>query len=151
MQFLFGFLMVVYVLVCIILCLLVLIQSDKGGGISSTLGGGFSSASNLLGSQDTANILTRGTTIFAGVFMALCIIISLFVAGRAANNAQGAGSQLRQRAEQQGQQNAPSNILDGQILPLEDAKTITTDTSAPALQQDSQGVQGLVPEESTQQ
>lgn len=151
MQFLFGFLMVVYVLVCIILCLLVLIQSDKGGGISSTLGGGFSTASSLLGAQDTANILTRGTTIFAGIFMALCIVISLFVAGRAANSAQTGGSQLRQRAEQQGQQYAPSNILDGQIKPLDDAQPTTPDSSAPALQTDSQAVQEVVPEESTQQ
>jgi preprotein translocase subunit SecG len=135
MQFLFGVLIVLYVLVCLILCLLVLIQSDKGGGISSTLGGGFSSASNLLGAQDTANILTRGTTIFAGVFMGLCIIISLFVAGHAANNTQDSGSLLRQRAEQQGQQYAPSNILDGEIQSLDDAEAITADTAAPAIEQ----------------
>jgi preprotein translocase subunit SecG len=128
MQFLFISLVVLYVIVCLFLCLLVLIQSDKGGGISSTLGGGFSSASNLLGAQDTANILTRATTIFAGAFMGLCIIISLFVAGRAANVGGDGGSLLRQRAEQQGQQFAPSNILDEPIEMLDDAEAIVPDT-----------------------
>ena len=77
MGFMFGLFLVVFVLVCIVLVFLVLIQSDKGGGISAAIGGGLASASSLLGTQDTANILTRGTTIFAGAYMVLCILLSL--------------------------------------------------------------------------
>ncbi|MBD3420154.1 MAG: preprotein translocase subunit SecG [Chitinivibrionales bacterium] len=113
----FGLIMVVYVAVCIILCLLVLIQSDKGGGISGAIGGGLSGANQLLGTRDTANILTRGTTGFAIAFMVLCIVISLFLSKLAPT--QGSESLLKQRAEQ-GESFAPSSILDGEggIVPV---------------------------------
>jgi len=60
--------------VCILLCLLILIQSDKGGGISGAIGGGLAGASSMFGTQDTANVLTRTTAILASIFMGLCII-----------------------------------------------------------------------------
>jgi len=113
---LFGIVLFIYVIVCIFLCLLVLVQSDKGGGISSTLGGGFASANTLLGAQDTANILTRGTTIFASAFMILCIILSLVLGHGAAGKVDR--SALKARAEKMVNY-APSSILDeGSSLPL---------------------------------
>lgn len=111
MGLLFGFLLVLYVLVCIVLVFLVLIQSDKGGGISGAIGGGLASAGSMLGTQDTANILTRGTTIFASAFMVLCIVISVIV-GSGALRGKGE-SLLRKRAETQ-QSYSPSSILEGQ-------------------------------------
>ena len=76
----FGFLLVIFLLVCVFLCLLVLIQSDKGGGLSGTLGG-LSGASSFLGTQDTANVLTKGTYIFGAVFLLLCILMTFFAPG----------------------------------------------------------------------
>ena len=111
---LFAILMVLYVLVCLILCLVILIQSDKGGGISGAFGGGLASANALLGTQDTANILTRGTTIFATAYLVLCIVISLFVARTASEGAPGK-SVLKERAEQQ---ESPASILQGGGLKL---------------------------------
>ena len=55
---LFGILSVIFALVCLILGLLVLLQSDKGGGISGAIGGGVSSANSVIGAQNTENILT---------------------------------------------------------------------------------------------
>lgn len=77
---LFGILLVLFILVCIFLCLIILIQSDKGGGISGAIGG-LSGASNFLGTQDTANILTKGTAVFGSLFLILCIVMT-FVASR---------------------------------------------------------------------
>ena len=94
----FGIAVVIYVIVCIFLVLLVIIQSDKGGGISGAIGGGLSGANALLGTQDTANILTRLTTGFAIGYMVLCIILSLFLS-RVSTQAQD--SELKKRAEQQ--------------------------------------------------
>lgn len=74
---LFGILVFLFVIVCILLVFLILIQSDKGGGISGAIGGSLGGASNLLGTQDTANILTKGTSIFGGVFLLLCVLMSL--------------------------------------------------------------------------
>ncbi len=74
---LFAILVFLFVIVCIFLVFLILIQSDKGGGISGAIGGSLGGASNLLGTQDTANILTKGTAIFGGVFLVLCVLMSL--------------------------------------------------------------------------
>lgn len=73
---LFGILVFLFVIVCIFLVFLILIQSDKGGGISGAIGGSLGGASNLLGTQDTANILTKGTAIFGGTFLVLCVLMS---------------------------------------------------------------------------
>ncbi len=107
---LFGIGLVIFVIVCIFLCLLILIQSDKGGGISGALGGGFSSATNLLGSQDTANILTRATAISAGIFLGLCLLLSVFLSHPTGAQVKSA---LKERAEKQGSF-SPSSVLQGQ-------------------------------------
>ncbi len=71
---------ILFVIACIILVLLILVQSDKGGGLSSAVGGGMSSANSVMGAQNTENLLTRGTVFFAVLYIALTIIISLGVA-----------------------------------------------------------------------
>jgi preprotein translocase subunit SecG len=113
---LFGILIFLFVIICIVLCLLVLIQSDKGGGISGALGGGLGGASSLLGTQDTANILTRGTTIFATAFFLICIFIS-FLMGR--STVEVNKSLLQQRAEKQANF-SPSSVLGNQSLPIQE-------------------------------
>jgi preprotein translocase subunit SecG len=134
---LFGFAIVVFVLVCVLLILLVIIQSDKGGGISGAIGGGLSGANQFLGTQDTANILTRATTGFAIAYMVLCIILSLFLS-RATVTQQR--SELRQRAETQ-EQFSPSSALKGQ-LPLRSGEA-QEGAQTPTLPEESgQGQQG---------
>ena len=77
----FGLLAFLFLAVCIILVFLIMVQDDKGGGISGAIGGGISSTANsILGSQNAENILTRGTRIFAAVFFILAIVITLYVA-----------------------------------------------------------------------
>ncbi len=107
MAIVLGLLVFVFVIVCILLCLLILIQSDKGGGISGAIGGGLGGANSLLGTQDTANILTRGTAIFGALFLVLCIVMSAVV-GKA--NVSSQKSLLKNRAEKQ-QNYSPSSIL----------------------------------------
>ena len=126
MAIVFGITVVIFVLVCVALVFLVLIQNDKGGGLAGSIGGGLASAGSMLGSQDTANILTRGTTIFASLFMVLCLLLSLMVSwtGRGAEV-----SMLKKRAEQQ-QQFSPSSILHGNALPVQNAPA----AAAPAQQ-----------------
>ncbi len=76
----FAILLVLFLLVCVFLCLLILIQSDKGGGLSGAIGG-LSGANSFLGTQDTANVLTKGTYIFGAVFLVLCVLMTLFEPG----------------------------------------------------------------------
>ncbi|MFP4163646.1 MAG: preprotein translocase subunit SecG [Chitinispirillaceae bacterium] len=93
---LFGILLVFFIIVCIFLCLIILIQSDKGGGISGAIGG-LSGASNFLGTQDTANILTKGTAVLGTAFLVLCIVMT-FLASNGTNAAMSK-SEMQKRAE----------------------------------------------------
>jgi len=107
---LFGIVLFIFIVVCILLCLLVLIQSDKGGGISGAIGGGLAGASSMFGTQDTANVLTKATTICASVFMGLCVIMSLFLSHP---SSVATKSELKERAEKQ-QNFSPASALQGQ-------------------------------------
>ncbi|MDR2578728.1 MAG: preprotein translocase subunit SecG [Chitinispirillales bacterium] len=89
----FGILLFLFLAICVLLCLLILVQSDKGGGISGALGG-LSGANSFLGTQDTANVLTKGTYIFGSAFLALCILMTFFAPGGAT-----AKSGMQRRAE----------------------------------------------------
>jgi preprotein translocase subunit SecG len=97
MTLVFGLLLTLFVLICLALCLLILIQSDKGGGISGAIGG-LSGANNFLGTQDTANILTKGTTIFGTAFLVLCVLMTFFAPGGVGGGA-GSKSAMQRRAE----------------------------------------------------
>jgi preprotein translocase subunit SecG len=114
MMFIFWLLLAIFILVCVVICFLVLIQSDKGGGISGAIGGGLGGASSLLGTQDTANILTRGTMIFGGGFFILCIIMSFVMSKQTVTVEK---TLLQKRAEKQ-QTFSPSSVLDRGGLPI---------------------------------
>jgi preprotein translocase subunit SecG len=116
---LFGIVLFLFIVVCILLCLFILIQSDKGGGISGAIGGGLAGASSMFGTQDTANVLTKATSILASIFMGLCIIMSIFLSHPSGKQQK---SLLKDRAEKQGNF-SPSSVLQGQqSLPLGAAK-----------------------------
>ena len=106
----FWLLVIVFILVCILLGFFILIQSDKGGGISGAIGGGLGGASSLLGTQDTANFLTRATVVLASGFMVLCVIMSVIVSHQTFTVDK---SILQKRAEKQ-QDYSPSSVLGGQ-------------------------------------
>jgi preprotein translocase subunit SecG len=92
----FGLLAFLFLVVCLILVFLVMVQDDKGGGISGAIGGGMSSTANaVLGSQNAENILTRGTRIFAAAFFVLAIVITLYVA-KGGNQAKSSISELKE-------------------------------------------------------
>jgi preprotein translocase subunit SecG len=117
MMILFWISIFFFVLVSICICFLVLIQSDKGGGISGAIGGGLGGANSLLGTQDTANILTRGTVGFGIAFFLLCIFMS-FLMTKQTYTAEK--SMLQKRAEKQ-QSFSPSSVLDRGSLPVRPA------------------------------
>ena len=72
----FSFLMAIEVLVSILLMLVVLMQSSKGGGLAGTFGGG--SMGMVFGVRRTADFLTRATQILAATFIVLSLLINIF-------------------------------------------------------------------------
>ncbi len=72
----FGFLMAIEVLVSILLMLVILMQSSKGGGLAGTFGGG--SVGMVFGVRRTADFLTRSTQVLAATFIVLSLVINIF-------------------------------------------------------------------------
>lgn len=73
--FIMNVLAVLFVISCVTLVLIVLIQKGRGGGLSSAFGGGM--ASGILGSK-TGDFLTWVTIVLAGVFLLLAVILAKF-------------------------------------------------------------------------
>src|SRR4051795_9405483 len=65
---------VIHVFTCILLVLVVLIQSGKGAEISSSFGG---SSQTVFGSSGGANFFTRFTSGAAAVFMVTSVVLTL--------------------------------------------------------------------------
>jgi preprotein translocase subunit SecG len=62
-----------YVLVCVLLMITILLQQGKGGDIASAFGGGSSQA--VFGARSGATLLTRATSVLAGLFVILAMVL----------------------------------------------------------------------------
>ncbi len=74
----FDILIIVYVIVCIALIVIVLLQSGKGDGLAGVFGAGGGSQT-LFGSR-TGDVLTKSTTALAILFMVLSLALA-FLSG----------------------------------------------------------------------
>jgi preprotein translocase subunit SecG len=111
----FGFLMAVEVLVSILLILVVLMQSSKGGGLAGTFGGG--SMGMVFGVRRTADFLTRATQILAASFIVISLVINIFFLPRPTASAE---SVIQRGSSQQGQmqqQLPPQTALPQEVPP----------------------------------
>lgn len=70
----YGFLIVVYLLIAIAIVTLVLIQKGKGADMGASFGAGASAT--LFGSAGTGNFLTRTTTILGILFFVISITLA---------------------------------------------------------------------------
>jgi preprotein translocase subunit SecG len=116
----FVFLLVVFVIVCLLLGLFILVQSDTGGGISGAVGGGLSGANSAIGAQNTENILTRGTAVLAVVYFVLAL--SLFVMSA---NMSGPTVNIEEHLQNQ-QQMQPGNEGMGLVNPEAEQEELIT-------------------------
>ncbi len=69
---LLGFLLVVLVLICIALGAVILLQKSEGGAFG--VGGG---PSGLLTARGAGDLLTRTTSVLAGAFFILCLLLTI--------------------------------------------------------------------------
>lgn len=84
MSFLYFFAIACFLFVCVILCLVVLVQEGKGGGLGTTLGG--SDASDSLFGTSTPQVLKTFTGYLAAVFLGLCLILSFWTSSLVRSN-----------------------------------------------------------------
>jgi len=64
-----------FILTCLILSLVILLQQGRGGDIASAFGG--SSSQAAFGARSGATLLTKATSIAAAVFMILALALSI--------------------------------------------------------------------------
>src|SRR6478735_1600399 len=64
-----------FVLTCLVLSLVILLQQGRGGDIASAFGG--SSSQAAFGARSGATLLTKATSIFAALFMILALALSI--------------------------------------------------------------------------
>src|SRR5688572_30601323 len=72
---LYYLVLTIYVLVCLILMMVVLLQQGKGGDIANAFGGGTSQAA--FGARAGATVLSRATTICAVLFMVGALFLGI--------------------------------------------------------------------------
>src|SRR5579862_4509157 len=84
MDFLYYLFLVLFILVCLLLIGLVLIQKGRGGGLASAFGG--ASGHTPFGTK-TGDVLTWTTSVLFGIFILLAIGLNLVVNYRGKRNA----------------------------------------------------------------
>jgi preprotein translocase subunit SecG len=93
---LFNLLIGLHVFVCLVLILVVLLQSSKGSGLAGAFGGA-GGGQTMFGGQETATFLSRLTTYLAVLFMVLSLLLAFMSARRTAS---GPRSVVREAAQQ---------------------------------------------------
>jgi len=80
MSFLYYLVLLVHVAACLFLIAVVLLQQGKGQDLASAFGGG--GTQTAFGPRGSATVLSRATTILAGVFMLTSLGLSLLPRSR---------------------------------------------------------------------
>jgi preprotein translocase subunit SecG len=75
MAFLYYLVLTLHVVACLFLIAVVLLQQGKGQDLASAFGGGGTQAA--FGPRGSATVLSRATTILAGVFMVTSLSLSI--------------------------------------------------------------------------
>ena len=73
----FIFLIVVIALIGLIMTLLVLLQSGKGGGLAGIASGG--ATTQILGARQAPDVLEKATWVLATLFLVLCILTNFAI------------------------------------------------------------------------
>ena len=101
----YYFLLAVLVLDGFFLGVVILLQSGKGGGLAA-MGGGVTATEGILAGRQATTVLTRATWISGGIFMGLCLVLSI-MSSRATQPQSILLDQMQQTAP------APEPILPG--------------------------------------
>lgn len=72
----YGILLTILVLIAIFLCVVILLQAGKGGGLAA-MGGGGTATDGVLAGRQATTVLTRATWIGGFAFMALALVLSI--------------------------------------------------------------------------
>lgn len=89
-------LLILHVIVALATVFVILIQTSKGNGLDSTLGG---AANQVLGGQAAPEMLKKATRILVAVFFVLCVLLAFQHNGRRVSKTSSAVQKLREKAQ----------------------------------------------------
>lgn len=92
------FITVVYVMVCVFLILVVLLQAGRGGGMGAAMGG---SSQTVFGGAGAGNFLQRLTVVSASLFMVLSAVLA-YMSSAGDKSLDAAAERIRRREEAAG-------------------------------------------------
>ena len=123
----YNLLVILVVIASIFMCLIVLIQESKGGGLAS----GFASGNQVMGVRKTTDVIEKLTWGLAAA-MVVFSVASVFFIPRAGSNAS-----VMENAATEQKATAPTNLpgipaTDVQEAPAADAPAAEAPTEAPA-------------------
>lgn len=121
------FLTIIHVIVCLLLILIVLLQSGKSADLAGAFGGGGSQTA--FGARGTATFLSKLTTAAAVVFMLTSMTLSVY-------RAKGTGFSVMQGARPSAPAPKPTTPTKG---PSQNARPAATQQQAPAGQGTTSG------------
>ena len=86
MTFLYFFTISLFIFICLLLCAVILMQESKSSGLGASFGG---EARDSVFGTATADVLKKFTGWLAFIFLASCVLLSLWTTmlGRVNNNA----------------------------------------------------------------
>ncbi|CDZ80603.1 preprotein translocase subunit SecG [Candidatus Rubidus massiliensis] len=91
--FLYFFAIFLFLLLCVLLCFIILMQESKSSGLGSSFGG---DASESVFGTSTADVLKKITAWMAAIFLASCIILSMWTTAIGRNNVSRAPTPIEQ-------------------------------------------------------
>jgi preprotein translocase subunit SecG len=115
----YGLVIGLIILLCVLVVLVILAQNSKGGGLTSQFGG--SAASNIIGVKKTGDLLEKLTWSFIIAIMVLCLSTNFITP----NSGTGSDDILERAGEQAPSSTTPSLGLDSAA-----SSTDAPDTSA---------------------
>jgi preprotein translocase subunit SecG len=118
---------VLFVLCCISLILIILIQKGRGGGLSAAFGGGM--AGGILGSK-TGDFLTWVTIVLVGVFLTLAVVMGRYYKPSVASDYDASPQTQQQPLESPEQTEAPVTTGQAGTEPAEQTGA-EADTNSP--------------------
>lgn len=75
MTFIYYFTIMLFILLCVVLCFVILIQESKSSGLGASFGG---DAGDSVFGTSTADVLKKFTAWLAFIFLVSCVILSLW-------------------------------------------------------------------------
>lgn len=73
------FMIILIGIIALLISIVVLLQSGKGGGLAGIASAGGGGATQLLGTRHAPDILEKATWTLGGLFIVLCILTNFFI------------------------------------------------------------------------